>query len=73
MRAACRIDAAASPAAVPFGLRLISALLLVGAGFLAGCSTDSYRWKMGVQWVQEAEAEKRALNAAGFPQYNAGW
>ena len=46
-------------------------LLLIGLALavLAGCASDP-RYKQGLNWVVENEAEKRRLNAAGFPQYN---
>lgn len=49
------------------------ARILVGAVFaaltLAGCASDP-RFKQGVAWVEYNEAQKRQLQAQGFPQYN---
>jgi uncharacterized lipoprotein len=47
--------------------RIVIALLALGV--LAGCAS-SPRYKEGVGWVQWNEAEKKRLQAAGFPQYN---
>jgi uncharacterized lipoprotein len=41
----------------------------VVAATLAGCASDP-RYKEGVAWVQSNEAEKKRLQAQGFPQYN---
>jgi len=44
-------------------------MLAVAAAVLAGCASDP-RYAKGLEWVLENEAEKRRLNAQGFPQYN---
>ncbi len=46
----------------------VFALLLASALQLAGCASDP-RYKQGVNWVMENEAQKARLNAMGFPQY----
>jgi outer membrane biogenesis lipoprotein LolB len=43
-------------------------LLVLTAAVLAGCASDARR-SQGVQWVEEQEAERRRLQAQGFPQY----
>jgi uncharacterized lipoprotein len=47
-------------------------LAAVALGVLAGCASDP-RYSQGLEWVQSNEAEKRRLQAAGFPQYNDGF
>jgi hypothetical protein len=47
-----------------------SLLVLLAATLLAcGCASDP-RYKYGVQWVTEQQAERDRLEAAGFPQYS---
>ncbi len=43
-------------------------LIVLAAAALAGCASD-WRYKQGLQWSLENEAEKRRLEAQGFPQY----
>jgi hypothetical protein len=43
------------------------ALALVGLA-LAGCAADP-RYQHGLEWVEWNEAQKRQLEAQGFPQY----
>jgi hypothetical protein len=45
---------------------LLVALALSG---VAGCASDP-RYQQGLEWVVSAEAERKRLNDAGFPQYN---
>jgi uncharacterized lipoprotein len=47
-------------------------LATLALGVLAGCASDP-RYSQGLEWVQANEAEKRRLQAAGFPQYNDGF
>ena len=47
-------------------------LAAVALGVLAGCASDP-RYSQGLEWVQSNEAEKKRLQAAGFPQYNDGF
>jgi hypothetical protein len=49
---------------LPRGLLLLLALAVLG-----GCASDP-RYAMGVKWVEEQEAERRRLQAQGFPQYS---
>ena len=44
-------------------------LVLFAACILGGCASDP-RYKEGLSWVQWNEAEKKRLQAQGFPQYN---
>jgi uncharacterized lipoprotein len=53
-----------------FAAKAILAALALGV--LAGCASDP-RYSQGLEWVQANEAEKRRLQAAGFPQYNDGF
>ncbi len=46
-------------------------LILVGGSVLAGCASDP-RYSAGLEWVMSAEAEKKRLQAQGFPQYSDG-
>ncbi len=45
--------------------------LLIGVllAIVSGCASDP-RYRMGVTWVEEQEAERRRLQAQGFPQYS---
>jgi hypothetical protein len=52
----------------PSVIKSLLAALLLGST-LAGCASDP-RFKEGVSWVEYNEAEKRRLQAQGFPQYN---
>jgi hypothetical protein len=47
-------------------------LAALALGVLGGCASDP-RYSQGLEWVQSNEAEKRRLQAAGFPQYNDGF
>ena len=48
---------------------VIAALLLLASfGGLAGC-TSAPTQSQAVQWIEHNEAEKRRLEAAGFPQF----
>jgi uncharacterized lipoprotein len=47
-------------------------LAALALGVLAGCASDP-RYSQGLEWVMSNEAEKRRLQAAGFPQYNDGF
>lgn len=49
----------------------VLALMLVGGGVLAGCASDP-RYAAGLEWVMSNEAEKKRLQAQGFPQYSDG-
>ncbi len=51
-------------------VRRICVFVLLPASVLqlAGCASDP-RYKQGVNWVVENEAQKAQLNAMGFPQY----
>jgi hypothetical protein len=49
------------------GLAALALLLLL----TAGCTSDP-RYKQGLEWVQWNEAQKKDLEAAGFPQYTGG-
>jgi outer membrane murein-binding lipoprotein Lpp len=44
-------------------------MLVLTATVLAGCASDARR-SQGVAWVEEQEAERRRLQAQGFPQYS---
>lgn len=44
-------------------------MALVAFTILGGCASDP-RYSQGVEWVQWQEAERKRLEAAGFPQYN---
>lgn len=48
---------------------LKTVLAVLALGLVSGCASDP-RFKEGIAWVQWQEAEKRQLQAAGFPQYN---
>jgi hypothetical protein len=52
-------------------MKLLSRSLLVALALaiLGGCASDP-RYKMGVNWVEEQESERRRLQAQGFPQYS---
>jgi hypothetical protein len=43
--------------------------IAIALAILGGCASDP-RYKMGVTWVEEQEAERRRLQAQGFPQYS---
>jgi hypothetical protein len=45
------------------------AIAIVAFSILGGCASDP-RYSQGVEWVQWQEAERKRLEAAGFPQYN---
>jgi hypothetical protein len=45
------------------------AIAIVAFSTLGGCASDP-RYSQGVEWVQWQEAERKRLEAAGFPQYN---
>jgi hypothetical protein len=47
-------------------------LVTLAFGVLAGCASDP-RYSQGLEWVMSNEAEKKRLQAAGFPQYNDGF
>jgi len=50
--------------------RLVTPLFVaIALGFLAGCASDP-RYKSGLQWVVDQEAERQRLQAQGFPQYS---
>jgi len=53
------------------GLRMIGILAALGAATLqlSGCAND-WRYKLGPEWVQSAEAERQRLDRAGFTQYS---
>jgi hypothetical protein len=50
-------------------MRIATALVL--CALLDGCASDP-RYHQGLEWVLWNEQEKKRLEAAGFPQYNAG-
>jgi hypothetical protein len=45
---------------------LVAALVVLT---LAGCASDP-RYSQGIDWVSGQEAERKRLEAAGFPQYS---
>ena len=49
--------------------RLVRAALAAALALtaLAGCAADP-RYRQGVDWIVSAEAEKKRLDDAGFPQ-----
>jgi type IV pilus biogenesis protein CpaD/CtpE len=49
-------------------LPVIAVLLAASFAALAGC-TSGPNQSRGTQWIEEDEAQKRRLEAAGFPQY----
>ena len=46
----------------------VLAAVLSASIFSAGCATDR-GYSQGVEWVVSADADKKRLNDAGFPQY----
>jgi hypothetical protein len=50
-------------------LAVVVVFALVGA--FAGCAGHAERYAQGLSWHLDTEAQKRDLNARGFPQY--GW
>jgi hypothetical protein len=51
------------------GLRLAGLALVLAV--VAGCTSDP-RYQQGLEWVQWNEAQKKRLEAEGFPQYTGG-
>ena len=51
--------------------RLAAIALSVVLAFAAGCAGDP-RYSPGLEWVQWNEAQKKRLEAEGFPQYTGG-
>lgn len=50
------------------GRKACGCMLVLAFLTLAGCASDP-RFSQGLEWVQWQEAERKRLDAAGFPQY----